>query len=397
MNILHIVHDDKFIDGVINTLSGFNCCSKFILLTKNLFVPKYIKQHDVVEQVIIGSTKYGTYLQEKWADFIWIHFLDIDKANFANAYSGGGKIIWGTWGADYYDTLHKPVLMPITALAWMYAQVKAHGLLGGICDILSALERVILYKVGKLDKLIPHPFLVFYRKVSYFTAVIPEEESLIRKLIGATPIYLKFHYCDVSQKTIDPQASVCKLYDSSNINVWVGNSAFYTNNSFDAFYRLSKMHNISKVVAPLSYGPANVVAQTNAFGKYCLKDKWIPLLKFMSFEDYSLQMSKCQVFVFGHIRQQAVGNIDMALQMGGCLFMHRDNPVYSHFSSHGVKIYTLDRLSEMDAVMDEFANYRENNKKICRTFRSLDNMVQDIRETMILLGSDSKCFTKVNS
>ena len=396
MNILHIVHDDKFIDGVINTLSGFNCCSKFILLTNNLFVPKYIKQRDVVEQVIIGSTKYETYLQEKWADFLWIHFLDIDKAIFANAYSGGGKIIWGTWGADYYDTLHKPVLMPITALAWMYTQVKSHGLLGGICDILSALERAILYKVGKWGKLVPRPFLTFYKKVSYFTAVIPEEEDLIRKLIGTTPIYLKFHYCNASQKAINPQTTACELYDSSNISVWVGNSAFYTNNSFDALYRLSRMHNISKVIAPLSYGPANVVAQTNVFGRYLLKGKWIPLLKFMSVEDYSSQMRKCQAFVFGHIRQQAVGNIDMALQMGGCLFMHRKNPVYRYFSSHGVKIYTLDRLREMEAVLQEFANYRENNKTICRTFRSLDKKVQDIRETMILLESDSKSFTKVN-
>ena len=79
--------------------------------------------------------------------------------------------------------------------------------------------------------------------------------------------------------------------------------------------------------------------------------------------------------ILGHLRQQAIGNISMAIAHGVKIYLYKESIIYKDYKSKGYYIYSIeDDLSEeslYEPIAYEYAlhNYRlykknEYNKKI---------------------------------
>ena len=385
MKTLHIVPDEKFIDGVINSFDALGEESRFLMFVRQEKQLVFIRQKDKIEQIVVESEQYQYLTRTDWPDLIWIHFLDDTNANFISDYAGRAKIVWSAWGGDYHNLLHKPILSPRTLWALFKLNVHAVGHWLALRRALGSLRRATFYYLGLVRNHLPATMANALKKISFFSTVIPEEEPLIRMLVGQTPTKIDFVYSDPNNRNRKTSYACCfasRPTDENGVNVWVGNSAFLTNNTFDVIHQLAKADRVNKVYAPLSYGDRASAVLIDQYGRKTFGDRWTPIYEFMDRDAYFQTMSTCLVFAFGHIRQQAVGNVCAALLSGGCVFMHPLSPLYAHLKKHGFTIYCLKDISKLHVVLADFAAHRKSNMALAQTrFEQMDP-VKTLRKTM---------------
>ena len=385
MKTLHIIPDEKFIDGVINSFAALGEESRFLMFVRQEKQLVFIRQKDKIDQIVVESEQYHSLTRTDWPDLIWIHFLDDTNANFISDYAGRAKIVWSAWGGDYHKLLHKPILSPRTLWAHFKLNVHAVGHWLALRRALGALRRAAFYYLGLVRNHLPATMANALKKISFFSTVIPEEEPLIRMLVGQTPTKIDFVYSDPNNRNRKSSYACCyasRPTDENGVNVWVGNSAFLTNNTFDVIHQLAKADRVNKVYAPLSYGDRDSAVLIDQSGRQTFGDRWMPIFEFMERDAYFRTMSTCLVFAFGHIRQQAVGNVCAALLAGGCVFMHPRSPLYVHLRNVGFRVYRLQELSRLRAALEDFVSYRESNMAIAKQRYEQMDPVRTLRETM---------------
>ena len=161
----------------------------------------------------------------------------------------------------------------------------------------------------------------------------------------------------------------------------VGNSASRTNNHKYLLALLSQFDlRGKKVVVPLSYsGRARYVNEIVAYGKKEVEG-FVPLMKFMPLDEYNRLQSSTAVALFGNLRQEAIGNIMIALYMGAKVFLFESNPVYEWAATHNLKVYPMSALSqvELDTLLP--AEDAEHNRSVLRELYSKRRMSQLIKE-----------------
>ncbi|WP_441000577.1 TDP-N-acetylfucosamine:lipid II N-acetylfucosaminyltransferase [Fodinibius sp. SL11] len=129
----------------------------------------------------------------------------------------------------------------------------------------------------------------------------------------------------------------------SGPNILLGNSASATNNHLEAFDLLREV-NIAdrKIVAPLSYGYPRYAEAIIEEGKKQFGDQFTPLTSFLPLEEYNQLISNCGIVIMNHYRPQAVGNIIAALYMGAKVFLN-DTDIYRYFDDLGCHIYLIEK------------------------------------------------------
>lgn len=381
MKTLHIVPDEKFIDGVIDSFAAIGEEARFLMLVNETRQLSFIRQKDTIEQIVIGSEQYHSLTRSNWPDLIWIHYLEGNGASFISDYAGKAKIVWSAWGGDYHALLHKPILSPRTMRALLMRNIRTMGYRQAFRRALGAMRQSAFYYLGDVKRTLPKNMSIALRKVSFFSTVIPEEEPLIRKLLGQTPIKISFSYLS-PHNCKSPFVCRQSPHNEEGINVWVGNSAHLSNNTIDVIHHLAKADGVDKVYAPLSYGDKSSAALIDQYGQQTFGNRWNPIFQFMDLDAYLLTMSSCSAFVFGHIRQQGVGNVSAALLAGGCVFMHPRSPLYAHLRNIGFRVYRLRELSRLQAALEDFAPYRESNIAIAKQRYEQMDPVKTLRETI---------------
>ena len=81
-----------------------------------------------------------------------------------------------------------------------------------------------------------------------------------------------------------------------------------------------------------------------------------PILNFMPFADYKRIIGSCSIAIFGHERQQAMGNINTALNMGCKVFLSATSPVFTFLKKLGVYVYSIQNdlsTSEINTPLTE--------------------------------------------
>ena len=63
---------------------------------------------------------------------------------------------------------------------------------------------------------------------------------------------------------------------------------------------------------------------------------------FIPKEEYFRIIDQCGVAIFGHVRQQAVGNISHMLLKGKKVFLYKDSIIYKSFTSLNYKLFSLE-------------------------------------------------------
>ena len=236
----------------------------------------------------------------------------------------------------------------------------------------------------------------FFNRVNYFSCVVPEEEAWLRNVVGwrTTVKYVKFNFClPKSTKLVYP------LVNLSEKNIWIGNSCTLTNNHLEVFSLIPRgLCNINdyKIVVPLSYTSFLGIEEEGKLDKIIINkgiemfgERFKPITEFMPYSEYVKLMSTCSIFIFGVKRQQAVGNIRIALSCGGCVFLDKINPVYKHFKNIGLVVYPLERISDgFDKILEEFKPHQMNNIKIISQLENNNRRIEEVEKTVDFLKNE---------
>ncbi len=349
MKILNILPDSSFAKHIVALMKLAPVESKFVFLRKKGCDVAWvdIANCDDVEIVDVGGVHYESLINDESIDAIWIHMLSANAIDFALRMPKRVKIVWGVFGCDYVGLLGENFYGRLTLGVVRQNQSTMTIVKKSIKDFLfwSGLYRIFLRKLE-----------VFFKRVGYFTTVVPTEEQLVRRLIGDKPKFLHFRYMTDGIKQINHSpVDLC-----GPVNVLVGNSASLSNNHADVFDSLSRIKDVDKVVSPLSYGAYSEIIAQNGI-KY-LGDKFTPQMRYMPEMEYIDFLSQFPVMIFGMFRQQAVGNIVLGLKLGACLFLSSKNPVYRYLVENGIKVFkTEDLKGSLRPTIDSFAPFQAEN------------------------------------
>lgn len=328
--ILHIIPDSGFTDFVIDKFYTLDFGEhKFLILSDNNEL-YYTKKHDVT---IISNKKLLTNeFIKNLNNFDHVVVHSMFSRNLKKMILKANKdisFVWIGWGGDYYETI--PELKNN-----LYDEETA--------KLVKLSKREQIKKI--LKKLIPNyniDISLIYERVTYFAPVIYNEYDLLENIFKPFHTeYLPFSYGQLENDLIK---GIENLEVSEN-NILLGNSASYTNNHLDIFYKLSTLElENRKVITPLSYGNKYYRKTIIKYGNELLNQNFYPQTDFLKKETYHNLISSCSITIMNHKRQQSMGNIITMLYIGSKLFLNKENIVYQFLKEKGFIIFSIDEIN----------------------------------------------------
>jgi dTDP-N-acetylfucosamine:lipid II N-acetylfucosaminyltransferase len=328
--VLHIISDDKFFDGLYSVFEELiNFQNIYLLYTKEKnFTFKYIKNTKVVTIVKNMKELYRFFSKED-VKIIYFHSFTNRQYFWIRHIEKAKILVWWSWGYDLYSNFYsvEPLINIdlYKEITYKYISDKRHY-------TYSPMKQWLLNKIF-------YPHLKMVRddtilRFNYCATVLPIEYELLTK-----HSYFKAKYisppCGYRRETL-------RIVENCG-NILLGNSATPTNNHLDVLNMINKYHFKSrKIILPLSYGD-------NDYRNY-LEDhirveiNSITLLTdFLPFEEYSIILNSCTHAIFGHLRQQAIGNIYICLRKGMKVFLYKDSMAYKQLKDRDkYVIYSID-------------------------------------------------------
>ena len=202
-------------------------------------------------------------------------------------------------------------------------------------------------------------------KVSYLSTVVPFEYELISKRYNHIQ-YCPFRYMD---NLTEPEEEALVEENEQNVakRILLGNSNDPSNNHLDILCRLNDIGVKYEVVVPFSY-PNNNLKYVQYVLDYSknLKNLKISFLQdFMPYDEYFRVVKSCQTAIFGHVRQQAVGNISYMMNSGKNVFLYKDSVLYSYYKKNDYEFFSIDEdlVPQKIETPLSIAKKRNNHKK----------------------------------
>jgi dTDP-N-acetylfucosamine:lipid II N-acetylfucosaminyltransferase len=173
------------------------------------------------------------------------------------------------------------------------------------------------------------------RRADAFSAPIPDDFDVMKaRFPQFRGRYAQLNYADISSFT-------GRVADTRG-DVLLGNSAWPANNHLEALERLSTMDlQGRRVLTPLTYGDQRYRDRIVERGRELLGDSFDPLLEPLPFEQYLDRISRCDVVVMNHNRQQGLGNVGIGLYSGAHLFLSPRNPLRTFLERSGLDVLDL--------------------------------------------------------
>lgn len=378
------MHDDKFNDHVINI---FEICNPnnnvFLIGTLQSEKLKYTKaQHPSIKVANYDSSIYIDALESKPFDAVFVHYLDRQKAKVLEGIDKKVKKVWLVWGADFYDhEVYKGNLyQPTTKKIVKRNERVTKG------NIIKRTIRQLYYSLLKRNagQVFPtQDYLSTVEGFSYYATVIPTESALLKQLPNFSAKQVFFKYAAI-ETIVNKEMYVSR----GPLNVLVGNSNSSTSNHADAFEIIERLDNINEVIVPLSYGGDMLYKQeVIKYGNQLFGKKFKALNDFMTIDQYNEVLKTCQIAIFNHERQQAVGNIIAMVYMGTKVFLSENSPVYSYLKAIGVKVFSIQTelnndnihaLSDLDVRVNRELLYKEY---------SIENVIRETKDTLSTINA----------
>ena len=337
--IVHLMNDDKFVDGAMERFElaapGRNL---FLIQTDRnrwdprRFVPRrYLRQHpelDIVGSKLatpVAAARLGPDVRDRAVAAVVFHSLDRGRLRLIKRIRPDVRVAWFGWGIDYYPTILRDRFPDPDGILGPRTRVLRRELPGGPRPRVRPLDRSA------------------YGRIDLFVPVLRAEWELARELHPwFRPDYLPWRYGSATGERLPIVAA------KEPTGVLVGNSAALTNNHLDAFDALAsagRASSFDRVVVPLSYGDVRVRSRIIDEGRRRFGERFIPLTDFLPRPEYEAVLASCHTLVLGHIRQQALGNVSLAVRAGLRLVMHSQSVLRAELERSGLVIDDLDRFA----------------------------------------------------
>ena len=144
----------------------------------------------------------------------------------------------------------------------------------------------------------------------------------------------------------------------------IGNSATVTNRHEKLFNKIANLNfKDIDLLCPLSYGNDLYRNEIVILGKRFFGDRFIPIVDYMEYDEYVSLLNSCDVGVYNHSRQQALGNISLMLHLGKKVYAPSN--ICDYYEQYGYKIYNIDLISKqnINEVLEFSDEYAKRNVK----------------------------------
>lgn len=330
---------------------------------------KYVQPRENVV-FIHSASRLIEYLGEiATYKYLIIHFLWKDVA-IALRNVKNDNICWIEWGGDLYNHL-------LQAKGFKLYSNKETETIANYVDGFYSYCSFIRHKLRL--KYYQYVLKRFIKKVKYFIPdSTPDEYFLLLKY------YPEFSFLEPKEIFYYPINEILgdllneKCYGT---NIIVNHSASPTGNHIDIFRLLSRLSiNDRKIVVPISYGTDRMKRYIITLGQKILKNNFSPVLNYMPLDEYNKLLLSSNVFIYGHIRQEAVGNILIALFIGGKVFLSSESPLYSYYKRLGLKLFSLEEIdsNSINTPMKKEDVY--TNRRILKNLYSADRLCNLIKQ-----------------
>lgn len=325
ISIVNFVTDDKFIDGVIafnKQFSPKDVVHVYIFVCEGQpQVFSFIKNAAAITQ--LTGKEVVPFLRKKRVNAVLLHSLYSLPLEISSTIPPEICVIWSSWGYDIYSMMGCSRLINI--------------------NLFRPLTRDFLKEpfACERNEVPDEAYKKAILRIDYISTVLPEEYDLIPLVPYFHAKYL--HYTYITPKEVETYQNAC-VPQKFGSNILIGNSGAPTNNHLDIFQKLSELCvGEKKIYCPLSYAgyPLEYKEEVLKQGKRFFGDRFVPLLEFLDKETYFSMMSSCGYVFFGHIRQQALGNIREMLIKGCKVFLDKESPMFKHFKECGVKVFSM--------------------------------------------------------
>ena len=166
----------------------------------------------------------------------------------------------------------------------------------------------------------------------------------------------------------------------SGNSIIIGNSASLTGNHISVFERLKNLGiNNTKISAPLSYGNKAYADKVISVGKQLFGQDFFGITEYMSLDDYNKYLLSNGIFIYGNWRQEAVGNILIAMYLGGKVFLSAKNPLFEFYKGKGLEIFTIENMNKIDLETPLSQEAISHNRTILRNMYSKERQLSLIR------------------
>lgn len=325
--IFHIVTDDKFIDNLITQFDMFSQADNhYVVITRDSTQPFKIIKSKRVHNYTIKEFIKKVVLSKK-CDTIFLHSFTAQAKRLAWLLPKRITLILFSWGGDM--TIEKPYIVKVPNQLLPLTKAKYNKTLEYKKD-LKYIVRYISFKLFQNLSL---------GRVNYYSGILPFEYYQVANKMFFKAKRLDFSY----NRPMDKEKFMSDIHEIKEKNILIANSAYPTCNQLDIFpYLYKAKKKIGKVIVPLSYGIEKYKNIIVLEGKKQFGEQFMPLTEFMPYNEYSKLMGSCYIAIFGMMKQQSVGNIEIALRNGCKVFLWKNNPMYPFYKNLGLIIFSID-------------------------------------------------------
>lgn len=363
--IVHFVIDDKFIIPEMNIFDSLEEYDNEYILIKNIPFQRrvYLKVKEKIREMSRWEVK-KRICRNDYADVIILHSLFSLPLDLFKHIHPKTKVVWLAWGYDLYHG--KYGMEPLIKISSLYGSYTKEYM--DAQDYQPKLPSLIKSKIREFVSMVLWPATdsilnEALRRIDYFGGY-PGEYNLIER-----------NGCFRAENIDYSYPLISNLYSKDNIenfsddmpgNILVGNSATETNNHIDVFVTIEKIVPADKrIIVPLSYGSHTYREYVISKGCDIFAEQFQPLVDYMPLTEYQLLLQSCSVAIFGHERQQAVGNVIMSLWNGAKVFLSENSIVYKYLRSQGLILYTIQNDLNKDTICDSLSRKEIlSNRKI---------------------------------
>ncbi len=139
------------------------------------------------------------------------------------------------------------------------------------------------------------------------------------------------------------------------------------------------------MIVPLSYsGSKNYKKIVIERGKNLFGENFCPLTDFLPLAEYNELMTSAAVAIYANWRQEAIGNIIIALYLGAKVFISGRNPVFAWAQGHDLIVSELEGLTQRELDTPLTAEEKLHNRRILAELYNKERFSDLVKDTFQL-------------
>lgn len=344
-SILHIVSDEKFIDGAIDlfdSIEGYK--NEYVILDDSIRSFKYIKS----DKVQIRSNEWfkkHCIISDDY-NIIILHSLVINNPTIIGSINRQISLIWLSWGYDIYE-----IPLPVYPLITLKKQIRGYRKIGNVFfPLLIYAKRLIIEIIIKSGKNIKE-WRKAISRIDFYSGVYSEEFDLLKQNKFFKAQRIQFNYR--SKDSVIKHENKDDITITDRKNIMIGHQANRLLNHVENLHLLKGMDLPldTNIICPLSYGPSNEISRICNEGNKLFGSQFKPILKFLPYQEYVKIYSSVKIAIYDIQRQCAVGNILIGIWDGVKVFLPKDSMNYKHFKNLGLRVYSIEDELNIDNIL----------------------------------------------